>query len=77
MDTSMEENELIKAIEDSINEIEAARSFFNSVSDSKLIDYAIFTEQAATARYSYLISEAKRLNIKTKHIDILKEISAI
>jgi hypothetical protein len=58
---------LINAIEEARMQIESARSIFNVVSDHKLIDYAIYMEEAATARYIYLLREAKRMNLKVDH----------
>lgn len=61
-----ENMDLIEAIEDARNKIEEASQFFNNVSEPKLIDYAIYTENAAKARYGYLINEAKAKGVKVK-----------
>lgn len=65
------EEEIITAIEDAVNQIEFARSFFENVCEPKLVDYAIFLEEAAKARYEFLLSEAKKRNIKVKQHSIL------
>ena len=41
-------------------EIESAECMFNSVSDPKLIEAAIYRSEAAKKRYDYLISLAKK-----------------
>ena len=51
---------LFEAINESIIEMEVAQSLFNSVSDPKLIDLAIHTEDVAKSRYNYLITLAKK-----------------
>lgn len=58
---------LIDAIEEARIQIESARAIFDTVNDHKLIDYAIYMEEAATARYVYLLKEAKRLNLKVDY----------
>ncbi len=71
------EDEIITAIEDAVNQIEFARNFFENVCEPKLVDYAIYLEEAAKARYEFLLSEAKRRNIKVKQHNILVEARAI
>lgn len=62
-----EENlELIEAIEEAREKIEEARQFFNNVSEPKLVEYAIYTENAAQARYGYLLNQAKTRGVKVK-----------
>jgi Protein of unknown function (DUF2508). len=59
-----EQMHVIEALEESRKQIHSARELFDNVNDPKLIDYAIYLEDAAKARYIYLLSEAKRLNVK-------------
>ncbi|MDP4089227.1 MAG: YaaL family protein [Bacillota bacterium] len=73
MDGAKQEEQILMAIEDAVEQIRLARDFFDYVSEPKLIDYAIYLEEAAKARYEFLISEAKRLNIKTQHDRLLME----
>lgn len=73
MDSSKQETQLLVAIEDAVRQINIAREYFETVSEPKLIDYAIYLEQAAKSRYEFLLSEAKRLNIRTQHENILLE----
>ena len=54
------EEEFTKEIQDTINEMKIAQSIFNSVSDEKLIEAAIFQEEAAKKKFEYLLSLAKK-----------------
>ena len=40
-------------------EMEAAEAMFNNVNDSKLIEAAIYRQEAAKKRFDYLLSIAK------------------
>lgn len=55
--------DLINDIKQTKLEIDAAREMFNFVSDPKLIEAAIYKEEAAIKRYEYLISLAKSRKI--------------
>ena len=70
-DKNKEDIELLQAIHDAIKEIEAARSLFNNVQDSKLINIAIFSEDVAKKRYDYLISLAKQKGLRVSKNYIL------
>ena len=59
-------NKVLEEIQDSIIEMEAAESMFNSVNDPKLIEAAIYREEAAKRKFDYLLSIAKRLAIDSK-----------
>jgi hypothetical protein len=50
---------ITQEIRKATNELEEIRSFFNSVEDSELLDYAIFWEMAALSKLSYLLRKAK------------------
>lgn len=50
---------VIEEIQESIREMEAAESIFNSVNDPKLIEAAIYREEAAKKKFDYLLSIAK------------------
>lgn len=52
-------NKVLGEIQDSIREMEAAESMFNSVDDPKLIEAAIYREEAAKRKFDYLLSVAK------------------
>ena len=74
---SEEQIELFHAIEEVIMEIYVSQSFFNAVSDPNLVDYAIYLEDAAKAKYSYLLAEAKRLNLKIDYSYKLNKARAV
>ena len=50
---------VLEEIQESIREMEAAESMFNSVDDPKLIEAAIYREEAAKRKFDYLLSVAK------------------
>ena len=50
---------VLEEIQESIREMEAAESMFNSVNDPKLIEAAIYREEAAKKKFDYLLSIAK------------------
>lgn len=58
-----EQLELIDAIEEARVSLETARRYFDEVMEPKLVDFAIFNEQAAKARYGYLIDEARKIGL--------------
>jgi hypothetical protein len=59
-----EQKELIKAIEEAREELFRARQYFEMVADPQLVDFAIYTEQAAKSRFVYLLNQAKESGIK-------------
>ena len=61
---SKEDIAILKDIEESIKQMEVARSLFNSVSDPKLIELAIHEEDAARTRFDYLINIAKSRGLR-------------
>lgn len=62
---SQEDIELLDAIRETVMEMEVARSMFNSVSDPQLVDLAIHAEDLARTRYDYLITIAKRRDLRS------------
>ncbi|AYE34225.1 YaaL family protein [Clostridium septicum] len=68
VDYSKEDQEIIDNIENARMEMEVAREMFNAVSDPKLIELAIHAEDVAKMRYDYLISIAKKREIR-RNID--------
>ena len=50
---------ILNEIQESIMEMEAAEAIFNNVNDSKLIEAAIYRQEAAKKRFDYLLSVAK------------------
>lgn len=63
---SKEDKELIQCIEETKLEMDVARAMFDFVSDPKLIEVAIFSEEVAKRRYDYLITIAKQRGINKK-----------
>lgn len=57
---------IIKEIQETIIEIEVAESMFNSVDDPKLIEAAIYREEAAKKKFDYLLSIAKEQNSRKR-----------
>lgn len=55
--------EIIEDIKKTVMEIEIAQAMFNSVSDPKLVEAAIYREEAAKRKFEYLISIAKEKRI--------------
>lgn len=72
-----DDKSLIKAIMDSQEEICRARNYFELAKEPVLIDYAIYLEQAAKSRYTYLLHEAKKRDIKISYKYILKEVNQV
>lgn len=73
IDYSNEKEEMIKAIEAAKLEMEVANLAFQHVENPKLIEATIYSEQAAIARYEYLISQAKEKGIKVDYGYILSK----
>jgi len=59
-----EDIDLFNSIHETIIEMEVANSMFNSVSEPQLIDLAIHAEDVARSRFNYLISLAKKRELK-------------
>lgn len=59
-----EQKLLLKAIGQAVEELKWARCYFENVEDPRLVDFAIFKEQAARAKYGYLIFEAKQKGLE-------------
>jgi len=68
IDYSKEEQEIIDSIEEAKEEMKVASCMFDNVSDPKLIEVAIYTQEAAKKRYEYLLSLAKKREI-TRRIE--------
>lgn len=61
---SEEDIVLLNNIKETISEMEVARALFDYVSDPKLVELAIYSEDMARTRYDYLISVAKRRELR-------------
>lgn len=67
---NLDQKDIIAAIEEARKELQACRDYFELVNEPVLIDYAIYKEAAAKARYIYLLAEAKKLNIRVDGFNI-------
>ncbi|AVQ40472.1 DUF2508 domain-containing protein [Clostridium botulinum] len=65
---------LLESIDSVVSEINNIRRLFENASDPKLIDYAIYMEEALKAKYIYLLKEAKDKGIKVEYCDTIKEV---
>jgi hypothetical protein len=54
-------NELQRLVDSARGEWEAAESYFQTVSDTELVDHAIFSVEAAHRKYLYLFRQLRRL----------------
>ncbi|MGE5629188.1 MAG: DUF2508 family protein [Solirubrobacterales bacterium] len=68
---SKEQKLLLKAIGQAVEEINLARWYFESVDDPRLVDFAIYKEAAAKAKYGYLIYEAKQKGLEVRYSSFL------
>jgi len=53
--------ELQRLVESARREWEAAESYFQTVSDTELVDHAIFSVEAAHRKYLYLFRQLRRI----------------
>lgn len=56
--------QIIEQIREAKKEMDAARSMFNNVNDSKLIEIAIYSEDIAKKKYDFLLSIAKQRGLR-------------
>lgn len=59
-----EQKDIIRCINEVKKEWNYASQYFDMVSDPKLVDYAIYKEAAAKARYLYLLNLSKEKGIR-------------
>lgn len=64
----MTKEELLISIEEVVRELEAIRNYFDNVSDTKLIEVAVYTEAAIKSKYDFLLREAKKRGISAGRI---------
>lgn len=72
-----EQKNIIDAIEEANMEMNRAREIFDFVSDPKLVDYAIYMEEAAKARLAYLLEQARKCGIKVDSNYTVKRASVV
>ena len=74
MKLSIEDKEIITAIELAKREWENAENYFQFVKEPKMVDYAIYLQNAASVRYMYLLRMAKDNKISLGYYNSMKEI---
>ncbi|AAK78113.1 hypothetical protein BJV85_000027 [Clostridium acetobutylicum] len=68
---------LILEIEQARREMQNCMNYFQNVgNEPNLIDYAIYKEAAARAKYMYLLTKARKLNVKVNRYDFNKKMSS-
>lgn len=72
---TVEQKKLLNAIDKAREDLKIAREYFNAVNDPRLVDYAIYTEEAAKAKYTYLLNEAKKNGLKVYGDNLLQDLS--
>lgn len=72
---TVEQKKLLNAIDKAREDLKIAREYFNVVNDPRLVDYAIYTEEAAKAKYAYLLNEAKNNGLKVYGDNLLQDLS--
>ena len=60
------DDKLLESIRETIEEMQIAQCMFNYVSDPKLIEAAIYREDAAKKKFEYLLSLAKEKQMNKK-----------
>lgn len=76
-ETNSDDENIVSAINEAKEDLIRARAMFDVCSDPKMVDYCIYTEEAAKARYIYLLCEAKSHGIKVDDEYIVKNIEAV
>lgn len=72
MNIKNESKEIIDDINKAKKEWQIANEYFNLVHDPDLVDYAIYTLDAAKKKYVYLLSQAKKRGISADYCSTLK-----
>ncbi|MCH3965432.1 MAG: YaaL family protein [Clostridium sp.] len=71
------QRKLLNDIEKAREEIERCSAYFDTVKEPHLVDYAIHMEEAAKAKYMYLLNEAKRNGIKVDTKNIFESLQTV
>lgn len=77
IDYTLEQKNIIAAIEEARIELNNARQYFDTVNEPNLIDYAIYMEQAAKAKYAFLLAEARRHGITANYSYMFQDVDAV
>lgn len=70
-----EQKKLLNSIEKAREDLKVAREYFNAVNDPRLVDYAIYREEAAKARYMFLLNEAKKNELKVECSNSIEDLN--
>lgn len=70
-----DQKRLLSDIDKAREDLEISRIYFNAVKDPCLVDYAIHMEEAAKAKYMYLLNEAKKSGLKIECESMLQNLS--
>lgn len=76
-ETNNDVENIVSAIREAKEDLARARAMFDICSNPKMVDYCIYTEEAAKARYIYLLCEAKSHGIKVDDEYIMKNSQAV
>jgi len=74
MKLSIEDKEIINAIEIAKIEWENAEKYFQYAKEPQMVDYAIHLQNAASVRYMHLLRMARDNNISSNYYDNMREI---
>lgn len=69
------EMHLIEDIEEAREELKNLRQYFDTVNDPRLVDYAIYMEEAAKAKYDYLLNKAKKNKLRTTNSSVVRKLN--
>lgn len=72
-----EQKQIIKGIEEAKCEWEIAKEYFQLVSDPRLVDYAIYREDEAKAKYIYFLLQARSKHITVDASFMFEELTAV
>jgi len=72
-----EEKKIILSIIQAMEDIKSARRCFEMARDPRLVDYAIYSEEAAKAKYMYFLVQARNKNIKINYNYMIKELNIV
>ncbi|HHU63672.1 MAG TPA: YaaL family protein [Clostridiales bacterium] len=59
LDNDFDKHQLLENLSKAKKEWRAAEEYFDNVSDSDLVEYAIYSMEAAKRKYVYLLKQAK------------------
>jgi hypothetical protein len=65
---SEDKQELVNSVHAAQREWQAAQTYFESVSEPELVDYAIYKLETARRKYMYLLNLAKKEGLEDKGV---------